>query len=231
MAKKNNVEVTEKVDTHQKKKIVCPNCHLPIDNGQDKCPFCGADLVKKEEVEVATSDELDNVQPHQKKKISLLMLLFLIGLGVGLLTFILFILPASGNNGALSLYYWVFNTTTSIGEETIAVGTNAATIDFVFLIVAVLNGVAVLRSVHKKTAEIGLFAIVTIFLYLVVSVVSFLSPVLMSISSNGTRAAQFTFGIGFLFVGMFTLAAAAINIVAYVLYRKQLKAGPAEPAK
>ena len=210
-----------------KGKKTCPNCHLQVEEGLEKCPFCGASLDNKEEVK----EEVVVNENNKKLKIQRHTLFYLIGLGLGLILFGFMALPGESNIG-LPIYFWAFvsERTTVSGTEYV-IGGNAATIVFVFSIVSVLNQLAILRSVRKKSTEIPLFSYFSAFFFVVNAIVSFTSSLLMSFKTSGTAATQFSFGFGFAIVGVISIAAAVLDILAVIDYKKFIKSSPFESFK
>ena len=210
-------------------KIICPNCHLPVDSAAGKCPFCGADLAGvKEEVKEETVAEA--TEGKGKKKLQKHTFFYLIALGIALACFLAMILPGDGTY-LKPIYFWAFQTTVKIGDATIVVGTNAAAICFIFSIIGVLNFAAIFRSIQKKSTEIALFSYFAAFNFVVVAVVAFLSSALLSFNSSGTIASTFTFGFGFAILGVLALVSVAFVVLGVIKYKKFLVESPLETFK
>ena len=78
------------------KKIVCPNCKLPIEYDSKTCKFCGAEITERIEVdenhEVMEAATTEKSAPS-KKKIPMFYLFFIIAAGLSVCSFLLPILP------------------------------------------------------------------------------------------------------------------------------------------
>jgi len=213
-----------------KEKITCPNCHLAFDKDNEKCPFCG-EIISKEEKEAVEEVVTKSEASKKGLKFRKHTWFYLIGFFVEILCFGLMFLPGE-TLIFRSIYFWAFSSTSSnINGETFIIGTNAATICFIFVVVGALNSVAIFRSLQKKTTEIPLFSYFTAFYFVVIAVVSFLAPVLMSHNAGGDRPTQFTMGIGFILLGVFSLIAAAMNVLGVINYKKFLVSNPLETFK
>ena len=74
------------------KKIVCPNCGLPIDEDSKTCKFCGAEITEKIELE-ENQEVVESVANEKaiptKKKLPMYYLFFIIAAGLSLLSFFL----------------------------------------------------------------------------------------------------------------------------------------------
>ena len=213
-----------------KEKITCPNCHLAIDKDNEKCPYCGAEVVKEEKTEKVVKEESAE-KGAKKLKLRSHTLYYLIAFGIEVLCLGLMFLPGESILNR-SIYFWAFSSTSSvINGDTYIIGTNAATICFIFVVVGVLNSIAIFRSIQKKTTEIPLFSYFTTFYCVVVAVVAFLSSTLMSHNAGGDRPTQFTMGIGFILLGVFSIAAAVFNVLGVIKYKKFLVSNPLETFK
>jgi len=202
-----------------KKQHRCKNCHMYIDVEAKVCPFCGEEV--KESVKKDTSEAVE--QKPSKRKLLKHELFYLIGAGLGVLALILFLLPASGDYAG-SIFRFAFALPSDI-----KVGANAATICFVFSVVGLLDYLAIYLSLKRKTTEVGLFSYFTAFFYVVVAVTSFLSPLLFS---NGKDVSTFTtLGVGFIIVGVLSLASAVMSILAVIKYKKYIIDSPIETYK
>ena len=212
-----------------KKKITCPNCNLQIEENLTKCPFCGADIDVEEIKKHADHD----AKTPAKKGMPQHTLFYLIGLGVSLALLLAMILPGESNVYAM-IYRWAFVGTSisvKISGTDFVIGSNVATIVFVFSIVAILNQAAVLRSALKKTTEIALFSYFSVFFFVLIAVLSCLSNTLMSMKTAGLEPTQFKFGVGFAIVAAISLVCAAIDVFAVIKYKKYLKSNPLETFK
>ena len=207
----------------KKNTIECLNCHLPNELGAEKCIYCGATITVKEEVQ--TQEAAAVVVEKKKRKFAKHELFFLGSAGLGILIFLLFLLPAEGSG--TSLYKWAFNSAKTASNLGVQIGINAPVIAFIFAIIGILNHWATLVSLRRKTTEISLFANFTTFYYIIIAIVSFLSPIQMA---NGTNS-HFTMGIGFILVGILSLAIAGLEIFANILYKKYLVNNPLESFK
>ena len=116
-----------------KKKIICPNCNLQIEENVTKCPFCGADI----DAEEIKKHAEEGAKPAAKKKMPLHTLLYLITLGISLELLIAMLFPGESNVGVM-IYCWAFVGTSisvNINGTDFVIGSNVATIVFVFSIV------------------------------------------------------------------------------------------------
>ena len=214
----------------EKKKIICPNCNLQIEESSSTCPFCGA-AINKEEIKKHEEEVKEHTQA--KKKAPLHALLYRVGLFVSLALFLAMLLPGESNIFSM-IYVWAFVGTTAtvtVQGQQFVIGSNAATIVFVFAIVAVLNQIAVVWSTRKKSTEIALFSYFSAFFFILVALISFLSSTLMSMKTAGIDPTQFKFGVGFAVVAVISLACAAIDIVGVIKYKAFLKSNPLETFK
>ena len=114
------------------KKIVCPNCKLPIEEDSKTCKFCGAEITERIEVD-ENQEVMEAAMEHKgpsKKKIPMFYLFFIIAAGLSVLSFLLPILPVE-TYYAETVYSITFGTSYNVGM-------NAATICFVFSVVTLL---------------------------------------------------------------------------------------------
>ena len=204
-----------------KKIIECPNCHLSNDEALDKCIYCGEPLTKN--IDVVEQEETKATP--KKRKLLQHELFFLISAALGLLLFLVMLLPGDGSG--TSMYTWAFSSSKGVTKSGMELGINASVILFIILVVGILNHVATLRSLQRKTTEISLFSYFTSFFYILGVLVSFLSTVLMN---NGTNS-HFKMGVGFILTGVLCLLVAGLEIFANILYKKYLVNNPLETFK
>lgn len=202
-----------------KKQHRCKNCHMYIDIDAKVCPFCGEEV--KEVVKKETHEAVE--EAPAKKKMLKHHLFYMIGTGIGVLAFLMFLLPASGDYSG-SIFRFIFAL-----PKDIKVGANAATICFVFTVVGLLDYLAIYLSLKRKTTEVPLFSYFTAFIFTIVAVTSFLSPLLFA---NGKDVSTFTtIGVGFIAVGVLAIASAVMSILAVIKYKKYIVDSPIETYK
>ena len=192
------------------KKIVCPNCKLPIDEGSKTCQYCGAEITEKIEVDEnaeAVEEASEQKAASSKKKLPAYYLFFIIAAGLSVLSFLLPILPTAVDY-AHPIYTITFGAPFNVGM-------NAATICFVFSVVTLLCFAAIHWSIYKKTTEIALFGYFAAFIAQLSAVFAGLAPVLLS-SGNADRT--FGFSIGFLVMAIFYEAIVVFTILAIIQY-------------
>ena len=197
-------------------KIKCPNCKLPALENEEVCRYCGSPLHQDSEQRF----EEEVIEAHKKTFVQMFpsySLFFLVAAGLTLLSFLVLILPASFNY-LVPGYVVAFN-------PPAAVGVNAATICFVFMIVTLLNFAAVLWSVKKKSTEISLFAYFAAFTGLIVLVVAAIAPIMLS----GTGS-EYGFGLCFLVLAIFYAAITALIVIGVIKYKQYLIKNPSEIA-
>ncbi len=217
----------------EKKLIDCPNCKMPVKIEDEKCPFCGHDLAEAKAAHVAEQAAAEEVakkpakteKTHAKPK--LFQILYYVATGLAILVFLIFCLPGAGNATG-SIYEFTFGSPTMDSGSAAEIGTNAGTITFLFAVLGILMIAAVLWSIHKKTAEVGLFTYFGVFMYLVNAIVSFCSSLILS---SGTAVDSFTIGIGFIILGIFSLGICGVLIAALVFYKRFLVENPLENFK
>ncbi len=203
------------------KKIVCPNCKLPIEEDSKTCKFCGASIVEEvvpEEVEELEESNIES--PKVKKSIPSFYLFFIIAAGLSVLAFFLPILPIDFNQYLYPIYVITFN-------SPIMVGMNAGTISFVFAIVTLLCFAAVHWSIFKKTTEIALFSYFAAFFAQVTAICAALAPLMLS---SGNSEMELGFSLGFVVIAIFFEAIVALTIIAIIQYKKYLIKNPSEVA-
>ena len=219
----------------KKEKIVCHNCHLPLDAKTTKCPYCGAEIKENEKQTEIEPVYEGNLKGKTKKHLQKHTIFWLIAVGIEALLLLLQLLPVESTFG-MNSYFYAFKSaqfTFASGGQThsVVVGTNAPLIIFIFTMVALLNSAALFWSLKKKSAEIGLFSGFTAFYCIIVAVIGFLGIVMMSNNSAGNAATKFEPHIGFFIVGAFAIAAAVMNIFGSIKYKKFLVQSPLETFK
>lgn len=214
----------------KKEKITCIGCHLPLDANTKKCPYCGKEI--SDEERGATVEPYYEAE-HRKKsrKLHNHTIFYLIALGLEALCLIGMILPCESTYNLSAFFYMTKSTQFTFDGKQIVIGANAPLIVFIFIIVALLNSAAIFWSLRKKSPEVTLFSYFTAFYGIVIGVVSFIGNIMMSNNTSGNAATKFAPGIGFYVIAVFALAAAAVNIIAVIKYKKFLYSGPRESFK
>ena len=219
----------------KKEKIICHNCHLPLDAKTTKCPYCGAEITENQQQSELEPVYDANLKGKSKKHLQKHTFFWLIAVGIEAVLLLLQFLPVETNYGQNSYFYAFHSSQFKFVyqgvEQSVVVGTNAPLIIFIFTIVALLNSAALFWSLKKKTAEIGLFAGFTAFYCIVVALMGFLGIVLMSNNSAGNAATKFTPSVGLFIIGAFAVGAAVLNILGSIKYKKFLVESPLETFK